>query len=253
MFSNYNKNWNFTRGSFYNLSQQPMTMGPGSTRVRITYDDTISGQGTKSFTTLFGNNNELINQFLLYKYFRIKSANIIIFANNLSNVPSYVTVDWNGRFTNTDRLYRQDSTKMVPGFLTRTKVFSFIPPNTTISFNNSTTQSINYTEWTTTDSIKTTTDTFVFPSYYLYDAPADISIPVRFELIVDLRGNQIYEPDSKLKQLNIIPEKKNEEEQIPKPLFYNSNKTNATNIFQSKSTPKESIFNNNNNRNHLFG
>jgi hypothetical protein len=228
-----------------------MTMGPGSTRIRVTYDDTISGQGTKSFTNLFGNNNELINQFLLYKYFRIKSANIIIFANNLSNVPSYVTVDWNGKFTDANRLYRQDSTKMVPGYLTRTKVFSFIPPNSTISFNNSNTQSINYTEWTTTDSVKTTTDTFVFPSYYLFDAPADISIPVRFELIVDLRGNQIYEPDAKNKNLNIIKEDKKEEENIPKPLFYNSSRDPVKINFQSKSTPKENIFQSRNQS--LFG
>jgi hypothetical protein len=228
-----------------------MTMGPGSTRIRVTYDDTISGQGTKSFTNLFGNNNELINQFLLYKYFRIKSANIIIFANNLSNVPSYITVDWNGRFTDTNRLYRQDSTKMVPGYLTRTKVFSFIPPNTTISFNNSNTQSINYTEWTTTDSVKTTTDTFVFPSYYLFDAPADISIPVRFELIVDLRGNQIYEPDAKNKNLNVIKEDKKEEENVPKPLFYNSSRDPLKINFQSKSSPKENIFQSRNQS--LFG
>jgi hypothetical protein len=217
-----------------------MTMGPGSTRIRVTYDQTITGQNFTSFSTLFGLNNELINQFHLYKYFRIKSANVVIFANNLSNAPAYITVDWDGKTVGHDRLYRNDSVKMVPGYLTRTKVFTFIPPNTTITFNNTQRFAINYTEWSTTESIKSSTgDYYQFPSYYVFDVP-DVSLPVRFELIIDLRGNQIYEPESGKINLKQIKE---EEEDIKKPLFYNSKKLADPNLFKSKSEPKMNIFN----------
>jgi hypothetical protein len=217
-------------------------MGPGTTTIRVSQDVARQGVGQDTFTSIFGVNNELVNQFNLYKYFRIKMVNVVVFASQHGNAPSYFMVDWDGRIVNDERLYRHDGVKMTPGYLTRTKVFTFIPPNMTINFATGLNSVINLREWNSVDQAKNANGFgYVLPSYIVYDISESGSLALRYELVVELRGNKIYEPESN--NLKLIREEK-EDDEIPKPYFYNSRKLDIklNSKSENKDRPNLSLF-----------
>jgi hypothetical protein len=205
----------------------------------------MSDGGFVSFTTIFGEADEMISVAKQYTYFKVESVSVMIFAHNeaVSGAPSYLYVDWNQRDKLED-IQLNDSVKIVPPFQANNKIFTYLPPKAPIAFSNTSTQVINFGEWNLIDSILSNSKTyFVFPGIVQWYVPTSYSLFARIEMKIHFRGTRLpIQPNQNIKGINFKPIKE-EEEEPQKPLFFNSKQTtNDNKIFSSKSEPKNNIF-----------
>jgi hypothetical protein len=178
-------------------------MGYGTTKVNITKMKITSSAGNISTETL----RELImpsEEFVLKKYefmyFKVNYVKIILFPSQplvvnateqLGNdVPinraNYIYFNWAKNDTNisTGQLVNSDNSKIVSCYLTRNKVFTFIPPNFTY---NSSSGSINPTSFTDTEF----NDYPGFIKFLFYN-----TMEIRIEINITFRGSRDLNIDS---------------------------------------------------------
>jgi hypothetical protein len=191
--SKYNRNKNIPV-----ISSKPIRLGAGTASINITNflgNSTTGQRFTYLFSSIF-NTNEFTSKSSDYMYFKINFIKLIIFPNNVaSNKINYFLVNWVND-NDGEVLNLSDNTKIVPSYLTRIKVFTFIPPNVTVN------------SYKINDYISTQVTPFIgCMHYYLGD-----SMQCMVETNVTFRGSRDFNLGKMMEKLNLITEENENKE-----------------------------------------
>lgn len=143
------------------LSSRLQTLGSGRASARVTYNTDLTGDVTILLRDIIGANAEFINLASVYGYFKLINISIVVMARNLQggNDPgnNYIRMLWTQ--DSVVDITKDDSAKVVPPYLARTKVFNFRPPNAVLPLEYSTPIPtghlgvLNYRDWVVCDDI----------------------------------------------------------------------------------------------------
>jgi hypothetical protein len=180
------------------ISSKPIRLGAGTANMNITNYLGTSTTGQR-LTYLFQNifsTTEFTSKASDYMYFKINFIKLIIFPNNTgSNKINFFLVNWVND-NDGEVLNLSDNTKIVPSYLTRIKVFTFIPPNVTVN------------SYKINDYISTQVTPFIgCMHYYLGDV-----LQCMVETNVTFRGSRDFNLGKMMENLNLITEEEKEEE-----------------------------------------
>jgi len=191
--SKYNKNKNIPV-----ISSKPIRLGAGTTNINITNylaNSTTGQRLTYLFSNIF-NTTEFTSKSSDYMYFRINYIKLIIFPNGTaSNKINYFLVNWVND-NDGEILNLSDNTKIVPSYLTRIKVFTFIPPNVTVN------------SYKINDYMSTQVTPFIGCMHYYLGEVMQCMV----ETNVTFRGSRDFSLTKMIENLNLITEEKEEEE-----------------------------------------
>lgn len=208
----------------YGLSTKPQTLGKGSTTVSVTYDD-IVGSTLKNYdlADIIGNNTEMTQSAIRYRWMKISRIAVVVYAHNLNTTyPTYIRLLWTD--DTTTNIEKDDSTKLVSSYSTRNRVFMFIPPNASLPITsiNTTVKQVNYREWVICDDIFDAVDGKYQLPGVLQVAPSTDDLRIRIEALVQFRGRKELNPESLtrlIQELKIEDEKEENKKKEKEKIF----------------------------------
>lgn len=208
----------------YGLSTKPQTLGKGSTRVSVTYDD-IVGSTLKNYdlADIIGNNTEMTQSAIRYRWMKISRIAVVVYAHNLNTTyPTYIRLLWTD--DTTTNIEKDDSTKLVSSYSTRNRVFMFIPPNASLPITsiNTTVKQVNYREWVICDDIFDAVDGKYQLPGVLQIAPSTDDLRIRIEALVQFRGRKELNPESLtrlIQELKLEDEKEKDKKKEKERIF----------------------------------
>jgi len=215
----------------YGLSTKPQTLGKGSTKINVTYDDVV-GSALKNYeiADIIGNNTEMTQTAIRYRWFKVSRISIIVYSHNFNSetypYPTYVRMLWTD--DTATNIEKDDSTKIVSSYSTRNKMFVFIPPNASLPITsvNTSIKQINYREWVIADDIFDAVDGKYKLPGTLQVVPTADDLRIRIEALVEFRGRKELDPESLSRLINElkIEKEKDEEKKKEKERIFRINK-----------------------------
>lgn len=215
----------------YGLSTKPQTLGKGSTRINVTYDDVV-GSSLKNYNIaeIIGQNSEMSQSAIQYRWFRLSRLSIIVYAHNYNSelypYPTYVRMLWTD--DTTTNIEKDDSTKIVSSYSTRNRIFTFIPPNASLPITsvNTSIKQVNYREWVICDDIFDAVDGQYKLPGVVQVAPTADDVRIRIEALVEFRGRKELNAESLARLIDElkIEDKKEEDKKKKKEEIFNLNK-----------------------------
>jgi hypothetical protein len=198
---NYNVRKRSNQNYTYATSSQPVRYGPGKNLAIINNFHNISANALTriSINNDILNSNEYIVKASIFKYFKILSVKAIFYPINSSGGTMLINLNWFQTSSAADYLEKDDSTKIVTAYRTRTKVFTWFPPHMIINVN-STSQDIplnfiNVSEFNSTDRI------IDLPGWLFIQNNNANSYNFNLEIRVAFRGNDYFNNVTRFKNL----------------------------------------------------
>lgn len=179
-------------------------MGVGTTTLNVTYNDVATTNGNVnqySLSLITNSSNEFNLKRYEYMYFKVNYVKIMFFNNNsVTTGLNYLLFNWaNNHDYSGDQIIKSDNTKIISPYRTRSKVFTFIPPDMIVNAMGSTYSLKNFR----------TTAVISIPGWFYLNVIEDTAFRVEINLI--FRGSQDFSVGTKLNNqlIKIVEEEKN--------------------------------------------
>lgn len=193
----------------YAYSTRPQRMGPGQLVKVINTEVALPGGGTDLRLGTLMNTNELNTIRYDFRFMKILNVGIIFEPQNttedtLSYRKVLIQVRWDGVSPQGSIEY-DDDTKIVAGYRTRRKVFTYTPPNMVTRLTTSG-NPLNYQ-----DFLPTNIDILQLPGVIRVENQTAAAVQIRVAFNVLFRGSQTLPPSSKIEILKQLDEPKKTE------------------------------------------
>lgn len=122
----------------YNISTRPVRYGPGRNISVINSNQQFSGNTSTRIPlqTLLLSNSEFTAKKSFFRYFKILEVRVCFYPSGINDSGIiYINLSWNAITYSTEDIIKDDSTKVVTGYRTRTKVYRWLPIRSVINVN----------------------------------------------------------------------------------------------------------------------